>query len=74
MSDMIKYVVECDTWNGVVSLLLICCLFSLIVVAICYTLIKLALIVCGTITKFHDIHAKASVKDVSFEADLHKQN
>lgn len=72
MSDMIKYVVECDTWNGVVALFIICCLFALIVIAICYTLIKLVQILCRTITKFHDVHAKASVKEVSFEADLHK--
>lgn len=72
MSDMIKYVVECDTWKGVVALLIICGLFALTVIAICYTLIKLVPIVCRTITKFQDIHAKASVNDVSIEADLHK--
>lgn len=65
MSDMIKYVVECDTWNGVVALLIICGLFALIVIAICYTLIKLVPIICRTITKFRDIHAKTSVNDVS---------
>ena len=68
MSNMIKYVVECDSLYGVISLLILCVLFGLVVIL----LYKATIFVAKCITKYKDVHAKASVSDVSFEAALHR--
>lgn len=79
MGDIIKSVVECGSAYGVVALAIL--FFGLTVLGlIAYKTIRLALpyiykIVCkycNTVKKYNDVHAKASVKDVSFETDLHR--
>lgn len=65
MSDMIKYVVECDTWNGVVALLIFC-------LTLCFISFLIYLIVMQCIKKYKDIHAKSSCNNVSFETELHR--
>ena len=79
MENIIKYAVECGSWYGVVALVIL--FLELTVLGlIAYKTIQLVLpyiykIVCkycNTVKKYKDVHAKASVKDVSFETDLHR--
>lgn len=79
MENIIKYVVECGSVYGVVALaILFLGLSGLGLIA--YKTIQLALPyaykivckLCNTVKKYKDVHTKASVKDVSFETDLHR--
>lgn len=79
MENIIKYAVECGSWYGVVALAIIAVCF---IVAVVYAnkiirfvfpyLHKGLYKICNTLVKYKDVHAKASVKDVSFETDLHR--
>ena len=79
MGNIIKSVVECDSAYGVVSLAILFLGLSVLEL-IAYTTIQLVLPhlykitckICNTATKYKDVHAKANVKDVSFETDLHR--
>lgn len=79
MKDIIKYVVECDSLYGVISLAIMflglvilgyivykCIIFILPYIYKCICKI------CNTITKYKDIHTKANGEKVSFEAELHQ--
>ena len=79
MENIIKYVVECGSAYGVVALAILFLGLSVLGL-IAYKTIQLALPnlykitckICNTVTKYKDVHAKANVKDVSFETDLHR--
>ena len=79
MGNIIKSVVNCGSAYGVVALAIL--FLGLTVLGlIAYKTIQLALhyiykIVCkycNTVKNYNDVHAKASVKDVSFETNLHR--
>ena len=79
MENIIKYAVECGSWYGIVALAIIAVCF---IVAVVYAnkiirfvfpyLHKDLYKICNTLVKYKDVHAKASVTDVSFETDLHR--
>lgn len=79
MENIIKSVVECDSWYGVAALAVM--LLGFIVLSIiAFKTIQLVLPylykiiskLCSTIQKYKDVHAKANVRDVvEFETDLH---
>lgn len=79
MENIIKSVVECGSWYGVVALAILF-LGLTVLELIAYKAIQFALPylykivckLCRTITKYKDVHAKANVKDVSFETELHR--
>ena len=79
MENIIKYAVECGSLYGVVALVIILIGFiSLLVFA--YKTIRFVFPFfgkgfskfCNTLVKYKDVHAKADVKDVSFETELHR--
>ena len=79
MENIIKSVVECKSLYGVVALAILFLGLSVLGL-IAYKTIQLALLYiykivckhCNTVKKYKDVHAKANVKDVSFETDLHR--
>ena len=79
MGAIIESVVECGSAYGVVALAILFLGLSVLGI-IAYKTIQLVLPhlykitckICNTVTKYKDVHAKANVKDVSFETDLHR--
>lgn len=78
MENIIKYAVECGSAYGVVALVVVLIGFVSLLVfsdkAIRFVLpyiYKIVCKLCNTLVKYKDVHAKASVKDVSIETDLH---
>ena len=79
MGNIIESVVKCSSVYGVVALAILFLGLSVLGL-IAYKTIQLALPnlykitckICNTVTKYKDVHAKANVKDVSFETDLHR--
>ena len=72
MGNIIESVVECGSAYGmacVISCLI--CFYLTIRFVLPYTY-KIVCKLCSTLVKYNDVHAKASVKDVSFETDLHR--
>ena len=79
MENIIKYAVECGSAYGIAALVVVLIGFVSLLVfsdkAIRFVLLYIYKIVCklcNTLVKYKDIHAKASVNDVSFETDLHR--
>lgn len=79
MENIIKYAVECGSAYGVVALVVVLIGFVSLLVfsdkAIRFVLpyiYKIVCKLCNTLVKYKDVHAKASVKDVSFETELHR--
>ena len=79
MENIIKYAVECGSAYGVVALVVVLIGFvSLLVFSVKTIRFVLPYIyktvckLCNTLVKYKDVHAKASVKDVSFETDLRR--
>lgn len=79
MENIIKSVVECDSVYGIVALAVTLLGFALLGF-IAYKTIHIVLPyiynitckICNTIKTYKDVHAKANVKDVSFETELHR--
>ena len=79
MENIIKYAVECDSVYGIVALAVTFLGFSLLGYIV-YKTIKVVLpylykITCkiyNTVKTYKDVRTKASVKDVSFETELHR--
>lgn len=79
MENIIKYAVECGSAYEVVALVVVLIGFVSLLVfsdkAIRFVLpyiYKTVCKLCNTLVKYKDVHAKASVKDVSIETDLHR--
>lgn len=79
MENIIKYAVECGSAYGVVALVVVLIGFVSLLVfsdkAIRFVLpyiYKIVCKLCNTLVKYKDVHAKASVKDVSIETDLYR--
>lgn len=79
MENIIKYVVGCDSAYGIAALavtflglaLLGFTAYKTIQIVLPY-LYNITCKICNTIKTYKDVHAKAEVKDVSFETDLHR--
>ena len=79
MGDIIKSVVECDSWYGIVALAILFIGLSVLGL-IAYKIIQLALPyiykivckICNTVKKYKGVHAKIEVNDVSVETDLNR--
>lgn len=79
MENIIKSVVNCGSWYGIVALAIIAVCF---IVAVVYAnkiirfvfpyLHKDLYKICNTLVKYEDVQTKACVKDVSFETELHR--
>ena len=79
MENIIKYAVECGSAYEVAALVVVLIGFVSLLVfsdkAIRFVLPyiwKIVCKLCNTLVKYKDVHAKASVKDVSIETDLHR--
>lgn len=79
MENIIKYAVECGSAYGVAALVVVLIGFGSLLVffdkVIRFVLPYIYKTVCklfNTLVKYKDVHAKASVKDVSIETDLHR--
>lgn len=79
MEDIIKYAVECDSVYGIAALAVTFLGFA-ILGFIAYKTIQIVLPylynitckICNTVKTYKDVHAKAEVKDVSIETELHQ--
>lgn len=68
MGNIIKNVVECGSLYG-----MICVLASFIFFYSTIRFVSLYICkICNILEKYKDVHAKANVKDVSFETELHR--
>ena len=72
MENIIKYVVECDSLYGLIALVFFCTIIFAIIHFVVPYLYKALCKICNTIVKYKNVHAKASVKDISFETELHR--
>ena len=79
MGNIIESVANCGSWYGVVALAIIAVCF---IVAVIYANKIIRFVFpyfhkdfgkfCNTMVKYKDARTKASVKDVSFETELHR--
>lgn len=77
MEDIIKYVVECNSWYGVNALLILCTLLgfiSVLIFTIILELIKHIPYIIDKLTSYNDIHTKAKNNNTSIEVELHRRN
>lgn len=72
MENIIESVVECDSLYGMVCVLCSFILFYAIIRFVLPYIYKIVCKICNALIKYKDIHAKANVKDVSFETELHR--
>ena len=79
MENIIKSVVECGSAYGVVALAILFFGFTVLeliayktIQLVLHCIYKIVCKYCNTVKKYKDVHAKASVKDVSIETDLHR--
>lgn len=72
MGEIIKSVVACNSVYGMICIIGIYVLIYAIVWYIVPYIYKIICKALNTLVKYKDVHTKASVKDVSFETDLHR--
>lgn len=72
MGNIIESVVECGSAYGMVCVLGCLVFFYLTIRFVLPYIYKIVCKLCNTLVKYKDVHAKASVKDVSIETDLHR--
>ena len=72
MGNIIESVVECGSAYGMVCVLGCLVFFYLTILFVLPYIYKIVCKLCNTLVKYKDVHAKASVKDVSIETDLHR--
>lgn len=72
MENIIKSVVECNSLYGMVCVLCSFVFFYAIIRFVLPYIFKIVCKLCNTLVKYKDVHAKANVKDVSFETELHR--
>ncbi len=72
MGNIIKCAVECDSWYGMVFILASLIFFYATIRFAFPYILKIVCKMCNTLVKYKDVHAKANVKDVSFETELHR--
>lgn len=71
MENIIKSVVECDSWYGMVCVLVSFIFFYATIRFVVPYIYKIVCKFCNTLVKYKDVHTKTNVKDVSFETKLH---
>jgi len=72
MENIIKSVVECDSWYGMVCVLVSFIFFYATIRFVVPYIYKIVCKFCNTLVKYKDVHTKTNVKDVSFETELHR--
>ena len=72
MGNIIKSVVECDSWYGMICVLASFIFFYTTIRFVMPYIYKIVCKFCNTLVKCKDVHTKANVKDVSFEIELHR--
>lgn len=72
MENIIKYAVECGSAYGMVCVIAYLVFFYLTIRFVLPYTYKIVCKLCNTLVKYKDIRTKASVKDVSFETELHR--
>lgn len=72
MENIIKSVVECDSWYGMVCVLASFIFFYASIRFVVLYIFKIVCKMCNTLVKYKDVHTKTNVKDVSFETELHR--
>lgn len=73
MENIIENVVDCGSAYGMVCILANFVFFYDIIRSVLPYIYKIVCKPCNTLVKYNDVHAKANVKDVSFETELHRQ-
>lgn len=72
MGNIIKSVVECGSAYGMVCVLGSFVFFYATICRVLPFIYRITCKICNTLVKYKDVNAKASVKDVSFETELHR--
>lgn len=72
MGNIIENVVECGSLYGMICVLAGFIFFYATIRFVSPYIYKIICKICNTIVKYKDVHAKANVKDVSFETELHR--
>ncbi|RKI83696.1 hypothetical protein D7V90_07315 [bacterium 1xD42-87] len=72
MENIIESVVECGSAYGMVCVLASFIFFYTTIRFVLPYIYKIICKICNTLVKYKDVHAKANVKDVSFETELHR--
>lgn len=72
MENIIESVVEYGSAYGMVCVLASFILFYATIRFVLHYIYKSVCKICNTLVKYNDVHAKANVKDVSFETELHR--
>lgn len=72
MGNIIESVVECGSVYGMVCVIASFIFFYTTIRFVSPYIYKIVCKICNTLVKYKDVHAKANVKDVSFETKLHR--
>lgn len=72
MENIIKSVVECNSWYGMVCVLVSFIFFYATIRFVVPYIYKIVCKFCNTLVKYKDVHTKTNVKNVSFETELHR--
>lgn len=72
MGEIIKSVVACNSVYGMVCIIAVCIFIYATIRYVMPYIYKIICKVFNTLVKYKDVRTKASVKDVSFETDLHR--
>lgn len=72
MGNIIENVVECNSLYGMVCVIASLIFFYTTIRFVLPYIYKIVCKLCSTLVKYKDVHAKANVKDVSFETELHR--
>lgn len=72
MRNIIESAVECDSWYGMVCILAGFIFFYATIRFVMPYIYKIVCKICNTLVKYKDVYAKANVKNVSFETELHR--
>ncbi len=72
MGNIIESVAECDSMYGMICIVISFAFFYATIRFVLPYIYKIVCKICNTLVKYNDVHAKANVKDVSFETELHR--
>lgn len=72
MGNIIESAVKCGSAYGMVCVLACFIFFYTTIRFVVIYIYKIVYKFCNTLVKYKDVHAKANVKDVSFETELHR--
>lgn len=72
MGKIIEIVAKCDSVYGMVCILVSFIFFYATFRFVLPYIYKIVCKICNTLVKYNDVRAKANVKDVSFETELHR--